>query len=55
MDENDIPREDFNFEEVFLEIKVEKNDIDVLKISQVVTLVSGIYIAYKQYYNIQDH
>ena len=26
----------------------------MLKISQVVTLVSGIYLAYKQYYNHRD-
>jgi hypothetical protein len=37
-----------------LKIKDETNEIDILKISQVVTIVSGIYIAYKQYYNRQE-
>lgn len=32
-------------------IKEERNEIDLLRISQVVTIVSGIYIAYQQYYN----
>ena len=46
--------ENFDFEEFFLEIKDEKNEIDLLKMSQVLTIVSGIYIAYRQYYNISD-
>lgn len=34
-----------------MDIKEEQNQLDILKISQVVTLVSGIYVAYKQYFN----
>ncbi len=48
--DNDI----HNFEEVLLSIQQQNNSIDFLKISQVVTIVSGIYIAYKQYYNIKE-
>lgn len=54
--ESNNPRDDeiFNFEEVLLQIQQENNNIDILKISQVITIVSGIYIAYKQYYNIKE-
>lgn len=38
----------------FLNIKEENDRIDMLKISQVVSIVSGIYIAYKQYYNLKE-
>lgn len=33
-----------------MDIKEERNEIDLLRISQIVTIVSGIYIAYQQYY-----
>lgn len=43
--------ENVDFEELFLDIKEEQNQLDILKISQVVTIVSGVYVAYKQYFN----
>jgi cytochrome b subunit of formate dehydrogenase len=43
----------FNFESLLLDIQEQNNNIDILKISQVVTIVSGIYVAYKEYYNIK--
>lgn len=46
---------DVDFEELFLDIKEEQNQLDILKISQVVTLVSGIYVAYKQYFNAGEY
>jgi hypothetical protein len=46
--------ENVDFEELFLDIKEEQNQLDILKISQVVTIVSGIYVAYKQYFSSAD-
>ena len=54
VDSDSSRRGSFNFEQVLLKIKEDSNEIDILKISQVMTLVSGVYLAYKQYYNLRE-